>query len=125
MRLQPIWVGDVAECFLQAARMAETPEPDYDLAGPDVMTLAEIVRLVGAVQGRRPRVVPLPMGPVRLGAALVETVLPKPPVTTDQLAMLAIDNVSDETRQRALLRDFEIEHASLGEVAPTWLGRDE
>lgn len=122
-RFQPVWIGDVAECFLQATRMERTPEPAYDVAGPEIMTLKEIVRTLMEVTGRRRPIVALPVAPLRLGAAVLETALPSPPVTRDQLRMLSIDNVSDRAGQQALRRDFEIEHARLADKAAAWLAR--
>lgn len=121
-RFQPVWVGDVAECFLQATVMDATTEPVYDVAGPETMTLAELVGTVAAVLGKRRRVVPVPIAALRLVAAVAERVLPAPPVTRDQLAMLAQDNVSTSDAVAALRRAFEIEHARLEDVLPTWLG---
>ena len=120
-RFQPVWIGDVAECFLQATRMERTPEPVYDVAGPEVMTLKEIAgTLMELTRHRRP-VVSLPVAPLRAAAATLEAALATPPVTRDQLRMLAIDNVSDRAGQQALRRDFEIEHARLAEKAAAWL----
>ena len=120
-RFQPVWIGDVAECFLQATRMELTPEPVYDVAGPQLMTLKEIVyTLMELTRHRRP-ILSLPLGPLRAAAAVLETVLPTPPLTRDQLRMLAIDNVSGRAGQQALRRDFEIEHARLADKAAGWL----
>ncbi|MGH7588315.1 MAG: complex I NDUFA9 subunit family protein [Gemmatimonadota bacterium] len=127
-RFQPVWLGDVAECFLQATRMQRTPEPVYDVAGPEIMTLKEIVRTLMEVTGRRRPILSMPVVPLRVAAAVMETALPTPPLTRDQLRMLSIDNVSDRAGQQALRRDFEIEHARLADKAATWLNpgrRDE
>ena len=122
-RFQPVWVGDVAECFLQAARAESTPRPVYEVGGPEVLTLREIVRELGRILGRRRGVVPLPLGPLRLGAALAERLLPSPPITADQLKMLELPSVVSPDDLRALTRDFEIEHARLADKAPAWLPR--
>ena len=120
-RFQPVWVGDVAECFLQAGRMSHAPEPVYDLAGPEVLTLAEVVRAVQRMTGR-PRPTPtVPASLLRLVATVGERVLPRPPVTVDQLKMMALDNVSNSTALGVLLRDFEIEHAGIEDKAAEWL----
>ena len=120
-RFQPVWIGDVAECFLQATRMELTPEPVYDVAGPQVMTLKEIVHTLMELTRHRRPILSLPLRPLRAAAAVLETVLPTPPLTRDQLRMLAIDNVSDRAGQQALRRDFEIEHARLADKAAGWL----
>jgi NADH dehydrogenase len=120
---QPVWVGDVAEAFLQAARMERTPRPLYEAAGPEVLTLREIVKQLAAVLGKRRAVAPLPVAPLRLIAAAAERALPSPPVTRDQLAMLEVPNVADPDSVRAFANDFEIEHATLARKAPEWLAR--
>lgn len=120
-RYQPVWLGDVAECFLQATRMERGVEPIYEVAGPQVMTLREIVSTLMAVMGRRRLSVPLPVAPLRLGAAVMETLLPNPPLTRDQLGMLAIDNVASRAGLQALRRDFELEHARLADKTAAYL----
>lgn len=119
-KLRPVWVGDVAECFLQAARAGSTPEPVYEVAGPEVVTLGEFVEALGRAMGKRRTVVPVPFGLARFGAAVNELVLPRPLITREQLNMLALENVPDDEALRALVRDFEIEHARLDDVAPAW-----
>ncbi|HEY7471909.1 MAG TPA: complex I NDUFA9 subunit family protein [Gemmatimonadota bacterium] len=121
-RFQPVWVGDVAECFLQAARMERSPEPVYEAAGPEVLDLRDVVgALADAMGRRRPAIVPLPMAPLKGLASVGEKVLPSAPVTADQLRMLELGSVADPQAVKALRRDFEIEHARLGEKAAEWL----
>lgn len=120
-RLQPVWVGDVAECFLQAARMQHSPEAVYDVGGPEVLELRDVVAALARAIGRRdPAIVPLPLGPLAALAGVVERVLPALPVTEDQLKMLEIGSVVSPEALKALRRDFEIEHARLSEKAPGW-----
>ena len=73
------------------------------------------------VTGRRRPILSVPVVPLRVAAAVMETVLPTPPLTQDQLRMLSIDNVSDWAGKQALRRDFEIEHARLADKAADWL----
>jgi NADH dehydrogenase len=120
-RFQPVWVGDVAECFLQAARMDSTPQPVYDVVGPEILSLREIVNVLANAMGRRRKTVAVPIGPLRVGAAIAERVLPRPPLTRDQLAMLAWDNTTDPESVARLLQDFELEHAGVEEKMPGWL----
>ncbi len=120
-RFQPVWVGDVAECFLQAARMDNTPHPVYDVVGPEILSLREIVNVLANAMGHRRKTVAVPIGPLRVGAAIAERVLPRPPLTRDQLAMLAQDNTTDPESVARLLQDFELEHAGIEEKMPGWL----
>ena len=120
-RLQPVWVGDVAECFLQAARMERSPEPVYEVGGPEVLELREVVGALAEAMGRRrPAILPLPVGPLKALAGLGEKTLPSPPVTADQLRMLEQGSVASPESIRALRRDFEIEHARLVDKASEW-----
>ena len=120
-RFQPVWVGDVAECFLQAARMGSTPRPVYDVVGPEIVSLREIVIQLANAMDRRRKTMAVPIGPLRVGAAIAERILPRAPLTRDQLAMLARDNTADPESVARLLQDFEIEHAGLQEKLPGWL----
>ncbi|HYO46987.1 MAG TPA: complex I NDUFA9 subunit family protein [Gemmatimonadota bacterium] len=121
-RMQPVWVGDVAECFLQAARMERSPEPAYEAGGPEVLELREVVGALAVAMGRRrPAIVPLPLGPLKVLAGLGEKALPNVPVTADQLRMLEQGSVASPESIRALKRDFEIEHARLADKAAEWL----
>ena len=120
-RLQPVWVGDVAECFLQATRMERSPEPVYDVAGPEVLDLREVVgELAEAMGKRRPAILPLPVAPLRWLARVGETAIPRPPFTADQLRMLALESTAAPESLRALRRDFEIEHPRLADKAGDW-----
>lgn len=123
-RMQPIWVGDVAECFLQAARMDSTPRETYDVVGPEILTVADMVRTLLDAMGRSRRpIAPIPVGLASVGAAVLESVPGEPFLTRSQLKMLEVENTSDEEAVRALTRDFEIEHARLADKAPEWLRR--
>jgi NADH dehydrogenase len=118
---QPVWVGDVAECFLQATRMERSPEPVYEAGGPEVLELREVVRQLAEAMGRRrPAILPLPVGPLALLAWIGEKALPRPPFTADQLRMLSLESRVSSDSIRALRRDFEIEHARLADKAQDW-----
>jgi uncharacterized protein YbjT (DUF2867 family) len=58
-RFQPVFVGDVARAFGDALERPETFGQRYDLCGPGVYTLAELVRLTAATLGLRRAVLPL------------------------------------------------------------------
>ena len=92
-RIQPIWVEDVAAYFAAGVEKPEAANRTFELGGPDVVTWNEFwSRLKQALGSRRPSI-HLPFGLMRAQAAVLEK-LPKPPVTRDQLKMLAAgDNV--------------------------------
>jgi uncharacterized protein YbjT (DUF2867 family) len=92
-RIQPIWVDDVAAYFAAAVDKPEAANRTFELGGPDVVTWNEFWTRLKQAQGSRRPSMHLPFGLMRLQASVLEK-LPKPPVTRDQLTMLAAgDNV--------------------------------
>ena len=92
-RIQPIWVEDVAAYFSSAIDKPEAANRTFELGGPDVVTWNEFWSQLKHAAGARRPTVHLPFGLMRVQAAVLEK-LPNPPVTRDQLTMLAAgDNV--------------------------------
>jgi uncharacterized protein YbjT (DUF2867 family) len=87
-RLQPIWVEDVAAYFASGVDAPEAVNKTFELGGPDVVTWNELYKRIQRVLGKRRPTVHLPLGLMRAGATIAE-LLPRPPVTRDQLKMLA------------------------------------
>ena len=92
-RFQPIWVDDVARCFVGALGNARAFGQTFELAGPKVYTLRELVELVARTLGLKRRVVPLPGPLATLQATLLEH-LPGRLMTRDNLASMSVDNVA-------------------------------
>jgi len=92
-RFQPVWVGDVAEAFARALDDASTIGQSYDLVGPEVMSLGEIVRLTARTKGWRRFALPLPAALGRLQAEVGEH-LPGKPISRDNWRSLQRDSVS-------------------------------
>jgi len=61
---QPVHVADLAGAVLNAVQRPETAGRIYDVAGPEPLTFATLLREAAAAAGRRPRLVPLPLAPV-------------------------------------------------------------
>jgi NADH dehydrogenase len=111
-QLQPVWVDDVAACFAGAVDLPEAAGRTFELGGPDRVTWDELYERIARVLGKRRVRVHLPIGLVRVGATAAE-LLPRPPITRDQLTMLlAGDNVCDPEPAR---RTFGIELTPLNE----------
>lgn len=92
---QPIYIGDLAPILADCATDAEHTDQTYEFGGPDVLTLAEITRLVYAAEGKRMRVVPIPMPLARIGLGVLG-VVPPFPFTTEQYRSLTVDNTVSE-----------------------------
>ena len=96
-RIQPIFVEDVAAFFVRSIDLPEAANRTFSLCGPEVLTWNEFWARLANALGKSRRTVHLPIGLLRLQAVGLE-LLPKPPVTRDQLTMLeAGDNVCDST----------------------------
>jgi NADH dehydrogenase len=94
-KIQPISVEQVACSFVVALQNATAVGKTYDLCGPAAFTWVDLHRQLLAAQGKRKPLVHLPLPLLRAMAGILETVLPAPPFTRDQLIMLQEDNVGD------------------------------
>lgn len=92
-RFQPVWVGDVVEAYARALGDEASIGQSYDLVGPDVMTLAQIVRMTARARGRHRPVIALPDALGRLQAEIGEH-LPGKPISRDNWRSLQTDSVS-------------------------------
>ncbi|MGO1072385.1 complex I NDUFA9 subunit family protein [Lysobacter sp. CA199] len=94
-RFQPVWVGDVTQAFVNALNDDSHIARSYNLVGPDVMTLAQIVRASARARGRLRAVLPLPEALGKLQAAIGEH-LPGKPISRDNWRSLQTDSTSVE-----------------------------
>lgn len=122
-KLQPIWVEDIAEFFVQAVERKETVGKAYGLGGPDIFTMSELMDMILKVMGRRRIKLNMPIPLASLNASIFEKILETPPLTKDQLIMLQEDNIcSEETLcDPALLTDFDIELKSVEEIISEYI----
>ncbi len=90
---QPVWVEDVVTSFEKSLDDESTLGKEFELGGPEVLTLEEIERRTLKVVGANRLMVPFPMLLLRVIVALMETFLPNPPVTRSLLELLAVSNV--------------------------------
>jgi NADH dehydrogenase len=96
-RSQPIWVEDVAMYFARAIDDPAAANRTFELGGPDIVNWNELYLLIAKVLGKRRRLAHVPFGLARAGASVTQ-LLPKAPLTTDQVTMLqGADNVVSNT----------------------------
>jgi NADH dehydrogenase len=91
-RFQPVFVGDVAEAVMAAMARPEARGRTFELGGPRVMSMREVLRFILEATGRSRPLLDMPMGLMRWQAGLLQR-LPTPPLTQDQLLLLERDNV--------------------------------
>ncbi|MCV0440965.1 MAG: complex I NDUFA9 subunit family protein [Hydrogenophaga sp.] len=124
-RFQPVWVEDVARAVVAALRDHDLPMSSvgqtFECAGPDVLTLADLVRLAGRHGSRERPVWPLPDFLARLQARVMELAPGEPLMSRDNLASMSVDNVA--THQWPGLAALGVTPASVHSVAPTYLGQ--
>jgi NADH dehydrogenase len=116
-RFQPVFVGDVAQCFAHALAHDTTIGQRFPLCGPDVFSLRELVTFVGRLTGHQRPIVALPPALGRLQARVLE-LLPGKLMSRDNLASMQKDSVCG----CAFPPLFGIVPAALAAVAPTYLG---
>ncbi len=123
-RFQPVWVADVAGAVVACLKKPNTIGQTYELCGPDVMTLAELVQRAGQWAGvnhgqGRP-ILPLPNWVGWLQAAAMELAPGEPLMSRDNLASMKVDNVA--TGRLPGLSALGISAASAAGIAPGYLG---
>lgn len=115
-RFQPVFVEDVARAYVESLTRLETFGRVYELAGPRVYTLRELVRYVGELTGHRRPVIGL--GPqLSYLQALVMELSPFKLITRDNVKSMQLDSVASEPLP------FGITPTALEAVAPTWLAQ--
>ncbi len=115
-RFQPVWVEDVAGAVAACLDDPATSGRAYDLCGPHVYTLAQIVRFVAAQLGHRRWIVALPGWAAYLQALVLEH-LPGPVMTRDNLASMRRDSVCDCPFPAA----FGIAPAAMEAIVPAYM----
>ena len=132
-RFQPVFVGDVAEVVARAVDGAVPAGSIYELGGPEVRTLGELVAYVLSVTERRRMVLPLPFGAARLQARMLEMadtltfglVPPAFKLTRDQVELLRSDNVVSDAAiaEGRTLQGLGIEPRAMEAIVPGYLTR--
>jgi NADH dehydrogenase len=94
-RIQPIFAGDVARCFVMALEMPETTGNTYELCGPDRLTYNELLDTIGRVLGKsHVTKVPNPLAIMKIIVPVFQK-FPFFPITMDQIQMLVEENICD------------------------------
>jgi uncharacterized protein YbjT (DUF2867 family) len=124
-KMQPVYVGDVARAVADAVDGKTKPGATYELGGPEVLSLREIIEIILAITERHRMLVSLPFGLARLKAAFLQFAPGDLKLTPDQVELLRTDNVvSDAAKSAGLtLEGLGITPDSLEGVAPQYLWR--
>ena len=124
-RMQPVYVGDVATAVAEAVDGKAKPGATYELGGPEVLTMREIMEVILAITERNRMLVSLPFGLAKLQALLLQFAPGGLKLTPDQVELLRSDNVvSDAAKTAGLtLEGLGITPDSMEAIAPQYLWR--
>lgn len=124
-KMQPVYVGDVATAIADAVDGKAKAGATYELGGPEVLTMREIIETIVKIANRKPMLVPLSFGLARLQAAFLQFAPGALKLTPDQVTLLERDNiVSDAAKAAGLtLEGLGITPDSLETIAPQYLWR--
>jgi len=118
-RLQPVYVEDVAEAIVRMLADRGTAGQTYELAGPAVYTLHELVGFALRLIDKRRLLVPVPFVVAEIQARLFEF-LPSPPLTTSQVDLLKVDNLASGDLPG--FRELNIQPKAVEDIVPTYIG---
>jgi len=124
-RMQPVFVGDVATVVADAVDGKAKAGATYELGGPEVLTMREIMQWILTTTDRKRMLVPLPFGLARFQAFFLQFAPGALKLTPDQVELLKSDNVvSDAAKSAGLtLEGLGIAPDSMEAVCPQYLWR--
>ena len=117
-RFQPVYVGDVAVAAVAGLTRTDAKGRIYELGGPQTFSFRELMELVLDATGQRAALVPLPFAAASLIGGML-SLLPKPPLTADQVTLLKSDNVVSGTFPG--LKDLGIDPTAVHAVLPSYM----
>lgn len=117
-QFQPVFVGDVAKAMVNVLDLDAAGHQVYELAGPGVYTLAELVRFAGKTIGKHSRIIKLPETLGRLQAMTMEMAPGEPLISRDNLDSMKTPNIASGPLAPELGID---EPASIEAIAPLYL----
>ncbi|WP_334154943.1 complex I NDUFA9 subunit family protein [Tepidimonas sp.] len=121
-RFQPVWVGDVAQAIVTCLQRDDTIGRTFEAVGPEVWTLADLVRLAGRLSGHPRPVIGLPRALGYFQALLMELMPGEPLLSTDNLRSMEVDNVASGTLPT--LADLGLTPSAVEPVAARYLDLD-
>jgi NADH dehydrogenase len=124
-RMQPVYVGDVASAVADAVEGKTRAGATYELGGPEILTMREIMQYILEVTDRDRPLLPLPFGLAKFKALFLQFAPGALKLTPDQVELLKTDKVvSDAAKAAGLtLQGLGITPDSMEAIAPQYLWR--
>jgi uncharacterized protein YbjT (DUF2867 family) len=124
-KMQPVYVGDVATAIAEAVDGKAKSGATYELGGPEVLSMREIMEIILATTGRKRMLVSLPFRLAKLQALFLQFAPGPLTLTADQVELLRSDNVVSESAKTEglTLEGLGILPDSMEAVLPQYLWR--
>jgi NADH dehydrogenase len=119
-RFAPVYVEDVAAAIVKALEDSSTHNQTYELCGPDIYTLGEVLQFILRQLEIRRWVLPMPLLLARVQAWIADYLIPGKPFSLDNLRSLSVASVCSENGFAAL----GIEPTPMHAIVPSYLGQD-
>lgn len=94
-KFQPIFIDDLVACVVKCLALPQTQNKTYEVGGATQLTFNDLVTGLARAQNVNKPLFHAPLPVMRGVASVMEALMPKPPVTRDQLANLGRDNITD------------------------------
>lgn len=111
-KFQPLWVEDLVTCIVACLDEDAHGGQTLEVGGPEHLTYERMLDIVTEALDKSRLKAHVPLAVMRPLAQMMEWVLPKPPVTRDQLKMLALDNI---TETDSMMLSFGVQPRSLAD----------
>jgi NADH dehydrogenase len=123
-KFQPVFVGDVAEAIARSVDGDVNGGGIYELGGPNVLSFRQCMEQMLEVIDRKRFLAPVPWWAAEMQGAVLG-MLPKPPLTRDQVTLLRTDNVVSAEAERAgrTFAGLGIHPQSTAAILPSYLWR--
>jgi uncharacterized protein YbjT (DUF2867 family) len=119
-RLQPVFVDDVGRAVAEAVDQPEAADRRvFEIGGPEVLTMQEIVRTALSVAGRRRLLLSAPKGLMKLAASVLQH-MPARPLTPGAVEFITLNALADPADVQAALG---VRVTPLREALETYLGK--
>ena len=115
-KFQPIWVEDVAQAFVNALENTATYGKIYELGGPQIFTLRELVQKVMTILGKKRPIIGL-NDRISMAQAFMMELMPIKLMTRDNVRSMQVDNICSTS----IAPELDIAPAALDVIVPEYL----
>ncbi|HLB70504.1 MAG: complex I NDUFA9 subunit family protein [Candidatus Methanoperedens sp.] len=117
-RVQPIYVENTVDCIIRSLGDPETTGRIFEIAGPEQITYRELFLELMGVLGIKKPAIEIPTWLMWPAAYILERIMDRPPLTTQQLIMLQEDNICDVSEMQKV---FDLKLVPFREALRTFL----